>query len=211
MQQLEMRKLVCNRIAVDIPSLLSTLFLLEPESVRRRVFDLPFIRRLILEPATVGPWLVTMVRRKGLPSRRAVDYFELLSRSEMDHFLPNITFDVDVDVDEEGQEENVCLKAYRESKTDVLNAIGNMGSLIPSLFVLEEDEIDRATSGSALWRVMQHVLRRPFIIGIVMIDFVLHITLSKYCSCFHLMHVTTIPLTNETTISAVLSKLRYDH
>jgi hypothetical protein len=177
--QLELRKLVCNRVAVGIPNLLATLFLLEPESVRRRVFDLPFIRRFILEPATVGPWLVTMVRRKGLPSKRAVDYFELLSQSDLVHFLPGVTFDIDID--EEGQEENVCLKAYEESKTDVLNTIGDMGSLIPSLFVLEEREMNRATSVSALWRIMQHVLRRPFIIGIVMIDFVLHLTLSKCC------------------------------
>lgn len=171
-QQLLLRQKICHHIATDLPQFLPALLLLEPELVRQRVLNLPLVRRLLLEPASVGSWLVSMIRRQGLPSHRAVDYLVLVSDSSFHDFLPNGVVNEDDDTDETEHE-----KGFRETKLQVLNAIGDMGELIPSLFVLEAREIDRATSVNALWYIMDKGLKRPFVIGIVLIDFVLHLTL----------------------------------
>ena len=167
---------ICASIATDVPKLLPKLLLLEPEQDRHRIFNLPLIRRLLLEPLTTGRWLVSMVRHKGLVSRRrAVDYLLLLSNASIHHFYPGGSALAELDDTDQVTELG---RAFRESESQVLHALGDMGGeLIISLAVLEDKEVYRATSGSALWHILHQGLMRPFVIGIVLIDFVLHVTL----------------------------------
>ncbi|KAI2499211.1 hypothetical protein MHU86_15252 [Fragilaria crotonensis] len=167
---------ICVNIATHVPHLLPRLLLLEPEQERHRIFNLPLIRRLLLEPLVTGPWLVSMVRHNGLVSRRrAVDYLLLLSDCSIDHFYPGGNVIVELDDSDEMTELG---KAFRKSQSQVFKALGDMGGeLILSLAVVDDKELCRATSGSALWYILHQGLMRPFVIGIVFIDFVLHITL----------------------------------
>ncbi|KAI2492100.1 hypothetical protein MHU86_22467 [Fragilaria crotonensis] len=117
-----------------------------------------------------------MVRHNGLVSRRrAVDYLLLLSDCSIDHFYPGGNVIVELDDSDEMTELG---KAFRKSQSQVFKALGDMGGeLILSLAVVDDKELCRATSGSALWYILHQGLMRPFVIGIVFIDFVLHITL----------------------------------
>ncbi|KAI2492096.1 hypothetical protein MHU86_22463 [Fragilaria crotonensis] len=167
---------ICVNIATHVPHLLPRLLLLEPEQERHRIFNLPLIRRLLLEPLATGPWLVSMVRHNGLVSRRrAIDYLLLLSDCSIDHFYPGGNVIVEVD---DSNEMTELGKAFRKSQSQVFKALGDMGGeLILSLAVVDDKELCRATSGRALWYILHQGLMRPFVIGIVFFDFVLHITL----------------------------------
>lgn len=175
-ESLILQQKICVNIATHVPHLLPKLLLVEPEVERHRILNLPLIRRLLLEPLTTGPWLVSMVRHNGLVSRRrAVDYLLLLSDCSIDHFYPGGNIIVEIDDSDEVTELG---KAFRKSQSQVFSALGDMGGeLILSLAVVEDKELSRATSGSALWYILHQGLLRPFVIGIVLIDFVLHITL----------------------------------
>jgi hypothetical protein len=166
---IELQEALCCQVATDLPKLFPTILFVEPEQERRRILELPFIRRLSIEPKTVGPWLVFMMRQKGLLSRRAVDYLLLLSECKYSQSMLNV------------QNENTLSQEHKqvfeEKKKEVFQVISNMGDFILSFAVLEDDEVHRATSGNAIWHIMHQGLRRPFVFGMVLIDFILHITL----------------------------------
>lgn len=175
-QQLILRERTCRRIATEIPQLLPTLLLIEPELQRTQILGLPLVRRLLLEPATVGPWVVTMMRRKGIPSQRSIDYLELVSETSFNDFLPELAVSSVYDSTDE-EKDSPEVEEYRHLKTETFNAVGDMNELVLSLFAVESAEMERATSTKILWHIIQYLLQRRFIIGIVMIDFVLHLTL----------------------------------
>lgn len=175
-QQLMLRERTCRRIATEIPQLLPTLLLIEPEIQRNQILSLPLVRRLLLEPATVGPWVVTMMRRKGIPSHRAIDYLELVSETSFHDFLPELAEHGVYEATDE-EKESPEVQEYLTVKTKTFNAVGDMNEFLLSLFAVNKSQMERATSTKVLWHIMQYLLQRKFIIGIVMIDFTLHLTL----------------------------------
>jgi hypothetical protein len=167
-EQQDMKTMVCRRIATHTPQFLPTMLLVEPTDMRTQLLSSPFLQRLLLEPATVeASWLVTLMRKKGLSCRRAVDYLELVSDVSLEDYCGSLETDVTTE-----------RLLYKEHRTQLFDKIGDIGGLIPSLFVLDEKEMERAAATPALWHAMHQCLKRPFIIGIVLVDFVLHLTLT---------------------------------
>jgi len=148
------------------PFLLQTIFLIEDDEVREMVLQMPIVRLAHLCPETTGQWILDMLRKRGLPATRAVDYFANLSSIQVSDFSG--TFRTAVDEDK---------AAFVEQRTGVLREWEHQSAIIPSLFVLEEKEIERAAGTSVIWHMLNEGLARPFVIGVVLMDLVLHITL----------------------------------
>ena len=48
---------------------------------------------------------------------------------------------------------------------------------IASLVVLDTKDVERAATSNAVWHLMNRNLTRPFVVGLMLVDIVLHITL----------------------------------
>lgn len=169
-----------THLATAIPTLLKTILMLEDEGgeTRRKLLKMSVIRRLLLAPEHVGPWLTTMLRTQGLPAKRAIDYLVLIS---------NVT-----PLDYVGEFRSILNAdhvAFRAQRDDVIQAIECLDGTIASLVVLSEREIERAAATHVVWEIMCMNLARPFVVSLVLVDFVLHITL-LFVSLFSLIFLT---------------------
>jgi hypothetical protein len=150
----------------SIPLLFRTMLLIEDEEVRNRLLHLPIIRRTALRTESVGPWLVAMLRKQGIKSHRVVDHFEMISSIGVKDLIGCYMTP--------RSEDFILLLEERETTYD---AIENLGHIIPSLIVLSDMEVERAASTDIVWRTIARASSRPFSVGIVLIDFVSHVTL----------------------------------
>lgn len=66
---------------------------------------------------------------------------------------------------------------FRDEKERLLDAIGGLDEMVGSLVVLDEIELDKALHASVVWHILSEKLCRPFVVSLVLIDFVLHLTL----------------------------------
>ena len=75
------RDKLASCVIMRLPTLLKTLLLLETDGVeaRDRIFKMSIIRRILLCPESIGDWVMAMLQKKGIPSRRAVDYLLMIS------------------------------------------------------------------------------------------------------------------------------------
>lgn len=162
----------CSDLALHlvtiVPTILMIVLLLEEEGgdVRRRLLNLSVIRRVLLCPQSVGSWLTTMLRHSGVPSKRAVDYLSLVSETSIIDYMGSYRSNL-----AEDQEQ------FQLAKKSVFDAVQDLDGVIPSLVTLEEREIERASITEIVWYVMSENLARPFVVGLVLIDLVLHLTL----------------------------------
>lgn len=173
--QQKLRDTICKQVVEFVPHFLPTLFFVEPEILRVAIFKYsPFVRRLLLESSSVlvqtseridRPWFLTMLKGKGIPSQRVVDYFEVVSSLTI-HDYTNSPND-----DEEAKAYESCYKCLRDN-------IAHTGpTLMPGLSAMARDEIERAASTSLVWYVISKGLDRPFIISFALLDLVLYVTL----------------------------------
>jgi hypothetical protein len=56
-------------------------------------------------------------------------------------------------------------------------AVEHLGDIIPSLIVLSDEDAERAASTDIVWRTIAKASSRPFSIGIVLVDLVVHVAL----------------------------------
>lgn len=157
-----------EQIAGALPFLIKTILLIETDggSVRNRLLQMPIVRRLVLCPTTVGPWLITMLQRKGIPAKRAVDYLVIVSDAKPKDYFGDFHVLLKADVDD-----------FEAVRQQIFKNLESCNGMIPSLVVLERKDTERAASSAAGCYIMNRSLERPFVVGLLLIDFILHLTL----------------------------------
>jgi len=164
----EARAALAAHLPTVMKSILKTLLLVEDEGgeMRKRLLRSSIVRRVFLCPQSVGGWLAQMLRSKGLPSKRAIDYLVLVSKANVDDYVGGFRSVLTEDV-----------AAFEEARERVFSALDELPGVVASLAVLDATETERAASTSILWHIMNKNLARPFVLSLVLIDLVLHVTL----------------------------------
>lgn len=155
-------------IVSAVPSLIKTILLIDSDGgeVRRKLLGMSIFRRIRLCPQSVGPWLTDMLRKRGVPAKRAVDYMILVSDVTAEDFVGGFRTILAVDFEE-----------FDNAKREVFDSVEKLQGTVASLVVLEERDIDRAVSSSVVWHIMNKNLARPFVVGFFLIEFVILVTL----------------------------------
>jgi hypothetical protein len=158
------RDFLARYMAEQLPFLLKTVLLLEEEGgdTRRRLLKMSIFRRILVCPESVGPWLTAMLRKKGIPSIRAVDYLAMLSQTSVEDYVGEFRTILLEDVDD-----------FHEHRRLLFDAVEELPGTIASLVILDERETERAAATQVAWYIMSKNLLRPFVVGLVLIDLVL--------------------------------------
>ena len=161
------REIVCHLITV-LPHLLKTVLLIETEGgeTRRRILKLSVFRRMFLCKECVGEWLTQMLRKTGSASRRAVDFLELISETTVRDYTGGHRATLVDDI-----------QKYHEEREEVYDAVNDLEGTIGSLVTMENRQTERAAATGVIWHIMGERLARPFVLGLVLVDLVLHISL----------------------------------
>ena len=162
------KKLAKHCVAVA-PNLLKCLLILETET-RERIFAMQIIKRILFCPESVGTWLTTLLRKGSSSSRCGVMYLATVSKlTAKDRFG--------------GQHElsSADFSISYEEREQVFDAIGSLDGMVGSLVVLEEIELEKVLRTTVIWRIISQKLSRPFVVSLVLIDFILHLTLMLVC------------------------------
>ena len=162
------RNELVSHIVNKMPRILKTVLLLEGGggSIRNRILETSLFRRILLCPESVGRWLTNMLQKKGNPSVRGIDYLELVSGTHIKDYVGGFRPPIVND-----------WVAFHESKESVFDAIEALDGTAASLIVLENRQTERAATTPVLQHIMTDNLGRPFVVSLVLIDLVLHITL----------------------------------
>ena len=162
------RKALVDALMVSMPNLLRTVLLIDDDGMdtRERILEMAICRRLLLCPQAVDQWLIDMINHGGIPARRAVDYLCLVSKTSVEDYTGGF-----------GTIHSGDLDAFNEDRQKVFEAIGALKGTIASLVTLQNRETDRAAATAVIWHTMSQKLSRPFVLGLVLIDLLLHITL----------------------------------
>lgn len=163
-----LRRDVASHLITVLPNLIKCVLLIPTEGgeTRRRLLKLSIFRRLFLCEESVGEWLTCMLRKTGAPSRRAVDFLQYISETDVNDytggFRPTTVEDV---------------RRFHDERDGVFNAVNELESTMGSLVVLQNKETERAATTNVIWHIMGERLGRPFVLGLVLTDLVLHIAL----------------------------------
>ena len=162
------RTILVQALAQTMPNLVRSVLLVNDDAVdsRTKVLETTVFRRLLLCPLIIDKWLVRMLKHGGVPSRRGVDFLGLISNTTIDDYTGGVGTPLPKD-----------WQAFHESKEAVFDAVGHLRGIIASLVALDEDQLERAASTSVTWHIMSNKLSRPFVLGLVLIDLSLHLTL----------------------------------
>lgn len=163
-----MRREIAAHLISVIPELLKTVLLIESEGgeTRRRIMGLSVFRRMFLCKECVGDWLTHMIRRAEPVSRRAVDFLELVSDTKLKDYTGGFKSTTMEDAEH-----------YHTERNDVFEAAKRLEGTLASLTMLENRETERAAETYVIWFLMKERLSRPFVLGLVLVDLVLHISL----------------------------------
>uniref|UniRef100_A0A7S3L3W8 Ion transport domain-containing protein n=1 Tax=Amphora coffeiformis TaxID=265554 RepID=A0A7S3L3W8_9STRA len=163
------RTKLATHLCEQIPALIKTILLVDEDApqTRKRLLKMPIFRRCLLCEESVGPWLLNMLRsRSPVATTRAVDYLELVSGVDVADYIG--AYRTPLPSDQE---------TFKSMRTRVFDEINDLEGLVASLEVLENEEAERAAATAVVMNIFDKNLRRPFVLGLVLIDFVLHITL----------------------------------
>lgn len=186
------RTALVTHIAIKIPNIMKTLLLLDDEGGtygRKRIFRSSLLRRMLCCPESVtGKWLTSMLRKKGTPSTRAIDFLAMVSDVNPKDYVGEFRSISSNDI-----------LLFKQARDRVFDAIESLDGTIASLVVLGEREVERASATSIVWHIMSKSLCRPFVVALLMIDFVLHLTL---------LFVSSLKYKRHSTIFAPFSRCR---
>ncbi|KAL7568639.1 hypothetical protein ACA910_022737 [Epithemia clementina (nom. ined.)] len=162
------RKVLAEALVEKLPNLVPTVLLVDDDGMntRERLLEMQIIRRLLICHQTVGMWLIEMLNHGGSPAKRAVDYLWLVSGVSIEDYTGSY-----------GSVHSTELEAFNTDRQNVFEAVGSLKGTIASLVTLDTKEIERAASTPVIWRTMNQKLSRPFVLGLVLIDLLLHLTL----------------------------------
>jgi len=166
LEQLNHRQALAERVAT-IPLFIKTVLLVEDSETRNRLLELSVVRRAMLCTASVDHgWGVVMLQKRGAPSRRMVDYFKLVSKLDVSDY-----------VGKDRDPRQADYVSFNREKGALFDAIQRYEEILPSLLILPVKELEQVSRSRVVWQVLDNTISRPFVIGIVSIDFVLHFTL----------------------------------
>jgi hypothetical protein len=139
------RDLLARYMAEQFPFLLKTVLLLEEEGgdTRRRLLKMSIFRRILVCPKSVGPWLTSMLHKKGIPSIRAVDYMVMLSQTSVEDYVGGFRTVILEDVDD-----------FHDHRCRLFDAVDELPGTIASLVILDERETERAAATQVAWYIM---------------------------------------------------------
>ncbi|KAG7351238.1 ion transport protein [Nitzschia inconspicua] len=164
-KQREERMVLATNVA-SIPQLLKTAMLLDSNETRQNILDSSVIRRALLCPEVIGPWLTSMLRhKKGKSSMLAIELLVMFSQlSVEDHvgkYRKVLPFDEEL---------------FKADKLKVFEAVENLRDIVPSLLILPNDQLDQAIATPVIWFCMNRHTTSPFSVGMSSTDFQLQIT-----------------------------------
>ena len=161
------REIVCHLVS-KLPDLLKTVLLVETEGgeTRKRILKMSIFRRMFLCKECIGDWLTEMLRKKGSASRRAVDFLEFISDTKISDYTGGYKATT---VDDARQ--------YHDERHDLFEAINDLEGTIGSLVTMDHRQAERAAATRVIWHIMGERLARPFVMGLVLVDLILHISL----------------------------------
>ena len=151
-----------------LPRLLPTVLLVEDDGVdsRLRALEMTIFRRILLCPEMVGMWLIDMLNYGGIPAQRAVDFLWMVSHTTIDDYTGGF-----------GAALRRDWTNFETSRQTVFDEVSELKGIVATLVTLSAKEMERASSTPVIWHSMGNKLSRPFVLGLVLIDLVLHITL----------------------------------
>lgn len=177
----------CEQLLVHlltrIPNLLKTVLALDKDSISR-LLSTTVMKRVLLRTESVGAWL-TKIMQSGLPSSsaRGVDYLVAVSKlTAQDRYGSGRVL---------SSEDQLT---FTREKERLFDAICDLNGMVGSLVVLEEDSLEKALRTKIVWHIVSTKLSRPFVVSLVLIDLILHLTLMQVS---HSACVTIINLMNE--------------
>jgi hypothetical protein len=149
----------------SVPFFIQTLLLIEDDLTRENIFSLTVVRRVVLNPLSMGKWLTSMLSsdntKKKVAPGRAVAYLKRLS---------DITTGEDAtDASWAGPSER-DQKSIAKRKNDVYQAVGEVDNLIPSMLDLEERMLEQAATTNIVKQVLDDMISRPFAVSVVFFD-----------------------------------------
>jgi hypothetical protein len=165
-KHVDKRQELAKHVVAAFPNLLRTVLLLDNSVTRKRILRMSLFRRVLLCPESVGDWIMRLLRRGGVPSQRAVDYFELVSETNVSDLKGGFIATTAQD-----------LHDFQAAKLQVFCAIEDIKGVVSSLVILENRGRERAAATSAVGFVLNCKLSRPFILSLSSIDLVLHLAL----------------------------------
>ena len=171
---------LAEHLIAVLPCLLKTIFLLEGENgiARKRILKLSVFRRMLLCPDHAHDWITYMLKQHGTPAQRCVDYFQLVSETTVIDFTGGFKPTSKEDVE-----------AYQAARQEVFVAVEALKGTISALVMLDTADTERAAATAVVWRIMSNKLGRPFVLGLVLIDLILHVRPS-YVEVFTLLQRT---------------------
>ena len=161
------RDIACHLISV-VPQLVKTVLLIQSEGgeTRRRIVRTSLFRRIFLCKECVGTWITLMLRKSQPISRRGVDLLEYFSDSTISDYTGGFKAATAHDAER-----------YHEERNSVFEAVNKLDGTLASLAMLENRETERAAGTPVIWFMMRERLARPFVLGLVLVDLILHISL----------------------------------
>jgi len=116
----------------SLPFLLKTVLLIEEDSKRIQILELPIFKKAMLNPKLIDVWLVCMLCSET-KSKRVIDFIELLS---------DLTINEAFDIYRRARSEEK--QRFIEKRNAVVNRIATMNGIMPALANLEQQELERA-------------------------------------------------------------------
>ena len=167
-QDCQARDDLAIHLCTVIPNILKTIFLLDEKGDMRRndLLQCSIVRRILVCKESIGPWITGMLQRKGLPSRRAIDYLQNISDITILDYVGRYRAILDVD-----------MLAYTDIHEQVFEAVGDLGGTVASLVVLPTKEVERAASTQVVWQIMSRSCAASFTVCMTLIDLVLNVAL----------------------------------
>ena len=145
----------------SIPFFIKTLLMIEDEAKREYIFSLTVVRRVVLNKASIGKWLTSMLssERKSVP-KRAVQYLELLS---------DVTGEDAMGASWAGSSSRDS-KSIAQRQSDLYQTVGELDNLIPSMLALDEQMMEQAATSNIVKQVLDNMISRPFAVSVVFFD-----------------------------------------
>jgi len=159
-------RLILAESLASIPQLLKTTMLLESNETRNNILESSVVRRALLCPQIIGPWLTSMLRySKGAASDTSVEFLMTVSTLSVEDFIGTYRKPLLQD----GVE-------FDEAKKSVYDAVWCLKDLTPSLLILSDERWDRALATPLIWYCMNKEVTTSFAVSIATSDFQLIIT-----------------------------------
>lgn len=153
----EVRKTVLDNVT-QIPSLLKTILLIDDNSLKYQILEMPIFQRIMLRKNTVDYWLIGMLANGGIEASRAIDYFDVLSSLTVSSTLGIRTVRL------------ADRKKYYQMKEDMIQHLSTFPGIIPSIFFLRNQEKRRATSKYVVQRILHLHIANPIMIALILLD-----------------------------------------